>query len=97
MISYLFWMSLSIIISRSTHVSANGIISFLLMTGNIPLHICAASSLFLCDGHLGCFCVLAFVNSAAMNTGVHVSFQILVFSGYMPKSGIAGLHGSSIF
>ena len=29
--------------------------------------------------------------------GVHVSFQIMVFSGYMPRSGIAGSYGSSIF
>ena len=32
--------------------------------------------------------VLAIVNSAAMNTGVHVSFQNMVFSGYMPRSGM---------
>ena len=49
------------------------------------------------DGHLGCFHVLAIVNSAAVNTGVHVSFQIMVFSGYMPRSRIAGSYGGSIF
>ena len=32
-----------------------------------------------------------------MNIGVHVSFRIMVSSGYMPRSGIAGLYGSSIF
>ena len=49
------------------------------------------------NGHLGCFPVLAIVNSAAMNTGVHGSFWILVLSGYMPRSGIAGSYGNSIF
>ena len=48
------------------------------------------------DGHLGCFHVLAIVNSAAMNTGVHVSFSILVSSGHMPRSRIAGLYGGFI-
>ena len=44
------------------------------------------------DGYLGYFHVLAIVNSAAMNIGVHMSFSILVSSGYMPRSGIAGSH-----
>ena len=48
-------------------------------------------------GHLGCFHVLAIVNSAAVNTGVHVYIQTKVFSGYMPRSGIAGSYGNSIF
>ena len=33
------------------------------------------------DGHLGCSHVLAIVNSAAMNIGVHMSFRVMVFSG----------------
>ena len=49
------------------------------------------------DGHLGCFHVLAIVNSAAMNIEVHASLQIMFFTGYMPRSGIAGSYGNSIF
>ena len=49
------------------------------------------------DGHLDCFHVLAMVNSAAINIGLHVSFQIRVLSRYMPRSRIAGSYGNSIF
>ena len=48
------------------------------------------------NGHLGCFHVLAVVNSAAVNIGVHVCFSILVSSGCVPNSGIAGSSGSFI-
>ena len=50
---------------------------------NIPLWICAATSLsihllmdvHLGHVHLGCFHVLAIINSAAVNSGIHVFFQ----------------------
>ena len=45
------------------------------------------------DGHLGCFRVLPVVDSAAMNSGIHVSISVLVSSGFMPRSGIAGSYG----
>ena len=48
------------------------------------------------DGHLGCFPVLAIVNSASMNNGILVSFSILVSSRYMPRSGIAESNGAFI-
>ena len=48
------------------------------------------------DGHLGCFHVLAIVNSAAMNNGIHVFFSTLVSSGYLPRSEIAGSYGGFI-
>ena len=48
------------------------------------------------NGHLGCFHVLAIINSTAMNNGICVSLSILVSSGYMPRSGIAGSYGGFI-
>ena len=48
------------------------------------------------DGHLGCLHVLVIVNSAAVITGVHVSFSIMVFSGYVPSSGVLGSYDSFI-
>ena len=51
---------------------------------------------FSVSGHLGCFHVLAIAHSASMHIGVHVSFCIMVFCGYMPSSWIIGSYGSSI-
>ena len=58
----------------------------------VPQLLCA-----LCvNWHLGCFHILATENSAAINIGVHVSFSIMVSSGYMPSSEIVGSYGSLI-
>ena len=77
------WLtSLSMIISGSIHVAVNGIISFLLMAESysiVYMYIFLIHSSV--NGHLGCFLVLTIVYSAAMNTRVHVSFQVMVFSG----------------
>ena len=56
-------------------------------------HIFIHSSI---NGLLGCFHALAIVNSAAVNTGVSVSFSFMVFSGCMPRSGVAGSYGRSV-
>ena len=51
------------------------------------------------NGYLGCFHILAIINSAAMNIGIHMSVQIsmFVFFGQIPRNGIAGSYSSSIF
>ena len=48
------------------------------------------------SGHLGCFHVLAIVNSVAMNNGIHMFFSVLVSLGYMPRIGIDGSYGGFI-
>ena len=45
------------------------------------------------DGHLGYLHDLAILNNASVNIGVHVPFWIMVFSEYMPSSGIARSYG----
>ena len=61
--------------------------------------VCIYHSFFIhssVDEHLDYFHALAIVNNASMNNGIHVSLSILVSSGYMLKSGIAGSYGAFI-
>ena len=44
---------------------------------------------FSAEGRVGCFYSLAIVNSAAMNIGVHIFFQIMVFSRYEGEGEVA--------
>ena len=49
------------------------------------------------DGDLGGFQVLAIVNRAAINTEVYVSLQTMFSSEYIPRNGVTGPYGSSVF
>ena len=48
------------------------------------------------DGHLGCFHVLAMINGAVMNIGVHVSLSDLVSLVVCPEVGLLG-HRAVLF
>ena len=66
----------------------------------VVLHCIYISKLlyrFLCWWTFILFPCPGFVNSTVVNIGVHLSFLIIVFSGYMPRSGIVGSYGNSIF
>ena len=87
------------IISTSIHVAANDIISLRFMAEKYSI-VYTYRIFFIhpsIDGRLGYFHILVTVTSAAMDTEVHVSFQIMVFSTHMPRSRIAWSNGSSIF
>ena len=77
--------------------TASDIISFFFMTNisfDIHPHILYP---FFCRWTFRLLPCLAIVNRIAVNTGVHISLWITVSSGYIPKSGIAGSYGNSVF
>ena len=95
-LSFSVWLiSLSIISCRSKHVVSNGTISYILWLCNTPF-VCVCVCVYCIflihlsvDGRLGCLHVLAVVNNAAINIGVHISLQVNVFPGQIPNSGVS--------
>ena len=60
------------------------------------LHFLIHSS---CDGHLGCFHILAILNNVTVNIVVHLSFWVSAFTfiGYIPRDGISGSYSVFLF
>ena len=95
---FLCLTSLSMTVSRSIDVAANGIISFFLRLSNIPLYISTTYLYpFLCQWTFRLLPCLGNCKQCCNEHWVHVSFQTMFFVGYVPKSGIAGSYGNSIF
>ena len=86
------------VLDLSTSVQVTQIHSFLWLN-NIPLYhnFFIHSSFY---RHLGCFYVLAIVNSAAMNIGIHVSLNSLFFDKCFPtwtSHSLGSLHHTHLF
>ena len=94
-LGFLYLISFSMIISRFIHVATNGIISFFFMTEQYS--IVYMYHIFFIHGYLGFSHILAIVDHAAGNIGVDISFQISIFSSYMPWSRSARSYGNSLF
>ena len=76
--------SLTIIPSGSIHIVTNGKISFLKWLSSVPLYIYINVYYIIfvhssVDGHFSCIHILATLNNAALNIGVHIFFQISIF------------------
>ena len=74
-------------IARSIHGAVDGMILFFFMAESYSMvcmdHICLIHSSV--DGRLGCFHVLATVDGAAVDSGVHGSFECMVVRGIFQR------------
>ena len=94
--------------SRSSHVATNGNM-LVFHAWVIFLCVCVCVCVCVCTYHIsihssvhgywGCFRILATVNNAAINTGVHIYFLIrdFIFFRKLPRSKTVGSYGSSVF
>ena len=99
-IVFLFLTSRSMMISKSICTLRVVLFHSFSLLGNILLYIWTSSSLsshLSVAKYLGYFHALATVNSAVTNIRVCVSFWTTILSRYMPRSGIAGSYGNSMF
>ena len=74
--------------------------SIFLCLSNIPLYIYHIIFIYTSvNMHLGCFHLLAVINTAAMNICKLVSLQmrVFIFSGFLLRSGITGSHANFFF
>ena len=72
LLAEIYWIKYSNKINWSKFISLKNVTHCIYTTSSLPL--------LSVNKHLGCFHVLVIVNSAAMNTGRHASFQIIEFS-----------------
>ena len=93
MVLFLTLISVIIMLLRSNMLPRR--VRFLSFYGQVVFHCVNKPQLFFpltTDKHLGCFQILAIVNNATMNIGVHILFWISVssFFRYIPRNGITG-------
>ena len=112
---FFLWLTfLSMTVSKSIHVAANGLISFfnswvifhyiyikkhlyMYIYTYICVYMLHLLNPFSCIWTLWLLPCLVYCKHTAVNAGVHVPFQTMYFSGYMPRSEVTGWYGSSVF
>ena len=87
---FLCLTSLSMTVSRFSHVAANGIITFFFMAEKYSI-VYINHNFFIhlsVDGHLVCFHVLAIVNSVQLTLGCMCIFESCFFPDICPGVGL---------